>query len=84
MEATLAGQELTNGVVLADVLSNLQLGADAVSSTDQNGVCVSRCFKVKEAAKTSDVGISPRSARAFNHCLDAVNKGIPGFNVNAC
>ena len=73
-----------DGVMLVQQHGDAQLGADAVSAGNQNGMLHAGAVQLKqtaEAAQTADAALGHRAGYILLHQL---NRAVPGGNIHAC
>jgi hypothetical protein len=65
-------------------LSKFKLCADAIGSSNQNGVCVSGSFQIKDSAKTTNPGISTGAMCPFRIISYRFDEGITSIDIYTC
>eukprot|EP00123_Amoebidium_parasiticum_P017204 comp23753_c0_seq1/m.41054 comp23753_c0_seq1/g.41054 ORF comp23753_c0_seq1/g.41054 comp23753_c0_seq1/m.41054 type:complete len:406 (+) comp23753_c0_seq1:1129-2346(+) len=73
---------LTDSVVLADQVCNLQLGAHTVSARHKNGVLVANSRKVKQSTKPAQLCITAGAACGLAVGLDPLHKTVASIDVH--
>jgi len=61
-----------------------QLGADAVSAGNQNGMLHAGAVQLKQAAEAAQTADAALGHRAGHILLHQLNRAIPGGNIHAC
>src|SRR5215469_17450611 len=70
-------------VVPAGEDGELELGADAVGSGDQDGVAVARGFQIEERAETAQSGVAAGARGRLGERLDRLHQRIAGIDIDA-
>ena len=73
----------TDGIVLSEVVGELELGAHAVGGGHQHGFLAGARFELEKPAKAADVGQDPLDGGPGHKGLDARNQGVAGVDIHA-
>ena len=72
-----------DSVVDAGFNGDLELGADAVISCDENRIIESGCLEVEQSAEASDFPICARTARGADQRFYLLHHGVADVDIHA-